>query len=51
LKLLVMTWTRAYDYLDYCDEVMKAIEVLDSSEARKLRKDLDTFEDPGWQYD
>ena len=39
-----------YDFLDYCDEVMKAIEVLDSSEARRLKKDRDTFEDPGWQY-
>ena len=28
-----------YDFLDYCDEVMKAIEVLDSSEARRLKKD------------
>ncbi len=25
-----------YDYLDYCDDVMKAIEVLDPSEARRL---------------
>jgi hypothetical protein len=40
-----------YDFLEYCDDVMKSIEVLDSSEARRLRKDLDTFEDPGWQYD
>jgi hypothetical protein len=40
-----------YDFLDYCDEVMKAIEVLDSSEARRLKKDSDTFEDPRWQYD
>ena len=40
-----------YEYLDYCDDVMKAIEVLDPSEARRLRKDRDTFEDPGWQYD
>jgi hypothetical protein len=39
-----------YDYLDYCSEVMKAIEVLDSSEARRLRRDLNIFEDPGWQY-
>ena len=40
-----------YDYLDYCNDVMRAIEVLDPSEARRLRKDRDTFEDPGWQYD
>ncbi len=49
LKLLVNDMD-PYDYL-YCDEVMKAIEVLDSSETRRLRKDLNTFEDPGWQYD
>ncbi len=40
-----------YDFLDHCDDVMKAIETYDSSEARKLRRDRDTFEDPGWQYD
>ena len=40
-----------YDYLDYCDSVMKAIEVVDPSEARRLKKDLDAFEDPGWQFD
>ena len=40
-----------YDFLDYCGKVMKAIEVLDSSEARRLKKDQDTFEDPVWQYD
>ncbi len=39
-----------YDFLDYCSEVMKAIEVLDSSEARRLRRDLDIFVDPEWQY-
>ena len=40
-----------YDFLDHCEDVIKAIETYDSSEARKLRKDRDTFEDPGWQYD
>jgi hypothetical protein len=40
-----------YDFLDYCDDVVKAIEVLDPSEARRLRRDRDTFENPGWQYD
>ncbi len=36
-----------YDFLDYCEEVMKAIEVLDPSETRRLRKDRNTFEDSG----
>jgi hypothetical protein len=40
-----------YDFLKYCDDVMKAIKINDSSEARRLKKDLNTFEDPGWQYD
>jgi hypothetical protein len=40
-----------HDFLDHCDDVMKAIEILDSSEARRLRRDRDTFEDPAWQYD
>ena len=39
-----------YDFLDYCKDVMKAIEVLDPSEARRLRRDRDNFEDPEWQY-
>ena len=39
-----------YDFLDYCKEVMKAIEVLDPSEARRLKKDGDVFNDPDWQY-
>jgi hypothetical protein len=39
-----------YDFLDHCDDVMKAIETYDPSEARKLRKDRETFEDPEWQY-
>jgi hypothetical protein len=28
-----------YDFLDHCDDVMRAIETYDSSEARKLRRD------------
>ncbi len=40
-----------YDYLDYCNSVMKAIEVVDPSEARRLKKDLDAFEESGWQFD
>ncbi len=40
-----------YDFLDHCNDVMKAIETYDSSEARKLRRDRDIFEDPEWQYD
>ena len=40
-----------YDYLDYCGEVMKAIEVVDPSEARRLKKDMDAFEEPDWQYE
>ncbi len=40
----------SYDFLDHCDDVMKAIEVLDPTEARRLRKNRNTFEDPGWQY-
>jgi hypothetical protein len=40
-----------YDFLHHCDDVMRAIETYDSSEARKLRRDRDVFEDPSWQYD
>ena len=40
-----------YDYLEYLEDVMKAMEVLDPSEARRLKKERDTFDDPEWQYD
>jgi hypothetical protein len=40
-----------YDFMDHCDDVMKAIEVLDSGEARRIRRDMDRFEDLEWQYD
>ena len=39
-----------YDFLDHCEDVMKAIEISEPSDARRLRKDPDTFEDPEWQY-
>ncbi len=38
-------------YNQHCREVMKAIYCIDPSEARKLAKDIDEFEDPHWQYD
>jgi hypothetical protein len=40
-----------YDFYDHCDDVMRAIEIYDSGEAIKLRRDRDTFENPNWRYD
>ena len=39
-----------YDFVDNCDDVMKAIEISDPGEARRLRKDRNRFERPDWQY-
>ena len=38
-------------YDSHCREVMRAIYCMDPSEARKLKNDMDEFEDPDWQYD
>ncbi len=39
-----------YDFMEHCDEVLKAIGVMDASEARRIKKDRDEFDDPEWQY-
>jgi hypothetical protein len=38
-------------YDAHCGEVMRAIYCTDPSEARKLKNDMDEFEDPDWQFD
>ena len=40
-----------HEFLDHCRDVMKAIAVEDPSEARKLKRDMDEFEDPEWQWE
>jgi hypothetical protein len=39
-----------HDFMEHCDEVLKAIGVMDASEARRIKKDRDEFDDPEWQY-
>ena len=40
-----------YDFMDHCEDVLKAIYILDASEARRIKKDRTEFDDPGWQWD
>ncbi len=32
-----------YDFMDHCDEVLKAIYIFDASEARRIKKDRTKF--------
>ena len=40
-----------YEYDTHCRDVMRAIYCMDPSEARKLKNDMNDFEDPDWQHD
>jgi hypothetical protein len=40
-----------HDFMDHCEDVLKAIYILDPSEARRIRRDRTEFDDPGWQWE